>query len=175
MNMRPEEKIVQEKRTILAASKNLMGSEGKLGTIAKYLGEKIIRQGSPLFDATYLNDPYDIVDEDEIPTAGESDRGYEEGWIFSGLGYGIHLEIQLYELENRLVVYYKGYEVYREEAGDLLTYAPFTDWEKRIESLYKKAREKEVKFKGDIAILLEREIQKEKKSFFQKLRLKWGV
>lgn len=171
--MRPEEKVIQEKRTILATKNDLMGAEGKLGLIARFLGEPMIRQGSGFHDETYLDDPYDI-DEDEILTADEGEAVYFEGYVFSGLKWGMHMEIHLHEDESKIIVWYKGYEVYREEAGDLLGYAPFPEWENMIERIYKIAKKKEQESKNDFVGEIEKEIQKEKKSFFEKLRLKWG-
>ena len=173
--MRAEEKVIQERRTIEATKKNIMGVEGKLVSIAKYLGDPLIRQGSKLFDQTFMEDPYDISEDDEIRTSEDGDVHYEEGWIFSGLSRGLHLDIHFHEDENKITVWYKGYEVYLEEAGDLLTYAPFQEWENIVERLYKVARKKEQDAKNDLVGEIEQQVMKEKRSFFQRLRMKWGI
>jgi hypothetical protein len=181
--MRPEEKVIQERRTIEAMKANLMGPDGKLGLIAKFLGEPIVRQGSPLHEEHYLDDPYDYVPEDPYDVAFEEDMrtsditdvSYDEGLVFSGLRLGMHIDIHLHEAENEIIVWYKGYEVYREKAGDLYAYAPFPEWENMVEKLYKMAQKKEKEAKNDLTKMLEMAVRHEKKSFFQKLRLKWGI
>jgi hypothetical protein len=172
--MRREEKIVQEKRTIEAITKNLMGLGGKLGIIAKYLGDKIIRQGSSLYDVSYMDDPYDLPDDGGIKDS-EDGVNCEEGLVFDGLRFGMHIEIHVFSAENKIVVYYRGFEVYREESGDLLGYAPFPEWEKLIDSLYKKARKREEESKQNVIEKMENEIKKSKKSFFEKLGMRWGI
>ena len=174
--MNNKEKIIREKRTIEAVKKNFMGPGGKLGLIAKYLGSPIIVQGSGMFDQTFLDDPYEEQNNsEEMPTFGDHETVYEIGWIYDGLNQGLHLEIKYSNPENKLTVYYKGYEVYREVSGELEAYAPFEEWENAIQELYKisKIRQKDKKEKDYIN---KKEIVKKiKLSFLEKLRMRWGI
>ena len=63
-----KEELIREQRTIEATRKNLTGANGKLGSIAQYLGSPILKEGSSLFSSSYLDDPLDIADPDEIQT-----------------------------------------------------------------------------------------------------------
>ena len=67
------EKVLKEQREIEAMSKGYMGLEGKFSTIAKRLGTPIIRQGGGNFEQTFLDDPFDLS-EDEILTIDEEDH-----------------------------------------------------------------------------------------------------
>jgi hypothetical protein len=93
-----------------------------------------------MFDETFLDDPYEEqYKSDELPTMDECEMSYELGWIYDGLRQGLHLEIKYFNPENKLTVYYKGYEVYKEVSGELEAYAPFEEWEDPIKELYKVA------------------------------------
>lgn len=119
--MNEKEKRIQELRTVEATRKNLMGLNGKLGKILKYMGEPIISQnmGGAYTDTNYLN-PYDNFDEDkpEFPymegdhlndeplgDGWRSERNYDIanvslskiGWLFDSMDRGIHLEIKYKE------------------------------------------------------------------------------
>ena len=110
-----------------------------------------------------------------MPTFGDHETVYEIGWIYDGLNQGLHLEIKYSNPENKLTVYYKGYEVYREVSGELEAYAPFEEWENAIQELYKisKIRQKDKKEKDYIN---KKEIVKKiKLSFLEKLRMRWGI
>ena len=185
--MKQKEIILKEKRTSEATRKNLMGSAGKLGMICKYLGVPIRRSGGSseqgegpwgdiLFDRTELEDPYTEDDPDELPTFDDTDEQiHEVGWLFDGLSSGMHLEIIYQHEAKKLTVTYKGYLVYAEIAGDLERYAPFDDWEKLIEKLYTKAKERHDRYKKEMQVFEGRKIKEEKMNFLQKLRLKWGI
>ena len=71
------------------------------------------------------------------------------GWFFDGLNRGIHLEIKCLSEEGRLTVRYKGYQVYDESAGELLSYNPNEDWEKHVNKLFETAKIKEQKTKKE--------------------------
>lgn len=97
------------------------------------------------------------------------------GLHFDGLRRGMHMEISYNYDSAELVVYYKGYIVYKEIKGDLVSYAPVDQWEKWIESLYKSAKEKyrkikEKEFEESIKIA-----EKEKKFWWQKIKERWGI
>jgi hypothetical protein len=97
------------------------------------------------------------------------------GVHFDGLRRGMHMEINYnYDL-SEMSLYYKGYIVYKEIKGELISYAPYEEWEKWIESLYKSAKEKlrkikEEEFEESIKIS-----EKEKNFWWQKIKEKWGI
>jgi len=171
--MHPKERAIKEKRLYQATRNNYMGAAGKIGQIAKWLGTPIIRQGSGMMDATYLEDPYKTPSED-IPVA-EDEHHCMEGWLFDGLGRGLHLEIKYTHSDKKLTVDYKGYRVYTEVAGDLDSYAPFPEWESVIEMLYKRAKERQKKV--EVLMKAEEDISMmgKAKNFLQMLRFKWGI
>jgi len=99
----------------------------------------------------------------------------EIGWIFDGLNRGIHMEIK-YTLETSdLVVYFKGYEVYREIGGELYAYSPNEEWEPKVERLYAIAKEKEQK-KGDTVRTEQIQVAtKNKEQWVDKIKKRWGI
>ena len=97
------------------------------------------------------------------------------GLHFDGLSRGMHLEIKYEELSSELVVYYKGYIVYKEIKGELLSYAPYDQWEKWIESLYKSAKEKQRKIKEEEFQEGIKQNEKLKNDWFTNMRNKWGI
>jgi hypothetical protein len=168
-----QERVIREKRTIEATRKNLMGPSGKLGFIARFLGSPIIRQGSGLFDQSFLEDPYSHPME-TIPES-EDVETYEQGYVFDGLSRGMHIEVKYAKAEKRLWCTYKGYLVYSEISGDLEGYAPFEEWENMIDRLYKVAKDKKKKLELDMEPLVEQVAHRKKQAFWQKLRFKWGI
>jgi hypothetical protein len=174
--MNPKERMIAEKRQIEATRKNLMGVSGKLGMIAKVLGTPIQRQGSPLFDTSYLDDPFALHDPDEIPMFnGTSEYVVTEGYLFDGTSSGIHMEIKLTTGENKLRVTWKGYVVYDEKAGDLLAYVPNDEWENWIKKLYDRAKESAKKKTEAMKPLIEAETKNQLGRFMDRLRQRWGV
>jgi hypothetical protein len=186
-----KENVIREQRTIEATKKNLMGPAGKFGLILQAFGTPVIRQGSGMFDSSYLDDPYeDFTDTEYSPTVSgqngpvsyrdeialaDMENIHNEGLLFDGLSRGMHLEIVYWQTESKLQVSYKGYPVYIEIAGELETYAPFDDWENLIERLAKAAKEKLKTIKKAQEEEISEKIQEKKKSFFQNLRLRWGI
>lgn len=186
-----KEKVIREKRTIEATKKNLMGISGKLGIIAQTLGFPIVRQGTGLVDAVYLDDPYDdvaeaeyettvsgqpgpLMYEDEIKEASD-DYVHEEGFVFDGLSRGMHIEIKYWHHNNKLEASYKGYQVYKEIAGELFAYAPFPEWEDMITRLYKVAKDKSKEQKALREAQIGQEIKAQKITFWHRLRTRWGL
>ena len=187
-----KENAIRDKRTIDATKNNLMGPSGKFGTILHAFGNQVVSQGTGLFDTNYLEE---TIENDDVyteysPTLSEQEgtiayRGeildlqdentYSEGIVFDGLSRGIHLEIMYWHLENEIKVTYKGFLVYHEIAGALNAYAPFDDWEKPIERLYISAKEKLKKTKIEKEKNIVEETKKRKNSFFQEMRLRWGI
>lgn len=186
-----KENVIREKRTIEATKKNLMGPSGKFGTILQAYGAPIIREGSGLMDVDYLEDPYgDNVYTEFAPTLSEQDGPvayrdeildavdnfyHNEGLLFDGLSRGIHLEIIYWHINNEIKVSYRGHLVYKEIAGELDAYAPFSDWENQIERLYKAAKDRMKKIKNIQEEEISTKIETKKKAFWQNLRLRWGV
>lgn len=195
--MRKEEIVIKEQRTLEATKKKLMGPEGKLGVILKQLGQPIISHDADagMYNQTFLELYESIDDEDEwsLPTiaSGEENAPYgwewsepkdadfvsfsQIGWHFDGLSRRMHLEIKYDDLSKTLTLHYKGYLVFEETAGDLVTYIPNPEWENMINQLYSVAEP--IKYKKEIQ---EREdqkklVQKAKKNFLQKMRERWGI
>lgn len=183
MSLHQKEKAIRERRTILAASNNLMGVSGKLGTIARYLGSPIMFQGSALGDSRslddYLGEPYDVYDhksEDQLPTFDEQTAYIAAiGHVFDGLSRGIHLEIKYIDETKSLTVYWKGFPVYREVAGDLYAYAPFDEWESKVNKLYEQARKIAAKYQEEQQLTDAEEAKQKQVNFLQRLRLQWGI
>ena len=171
--MDKHEKLIREKRLMEATKKGLMGSSGKLGTIVKYLGHPIIRQGA---ETEYYSteDIFDLESEESIPV-GEDSYVMQEGWVFDGLSRGMHLEIKYLDCDKKLSVYHEGFRVYEEIAGDLEAYAPDPEWENLIERLYKAATERKKIAKEEINEIYRKERLDEQRSFLQRLRSKWGL
>lgn len=186
-----KENIIREKRTIEATKKNLIGPSGKFGVILQAFGTPIIRQGTGLFDITYMDGIYEdhVYTEYESTASGqlgpvayrdeildmEDETIENEGLMFDGLSRGMHLEIIYWHADNKLKVSYKGYTVYLEIAGDLHGYAPFEEWEALIERLYKAARDRLKEIKSQKEAEMKAHIEKKKKDFWRNLRMRWGV
>ena len=174
--MNPEEKI-KERRTVEAVKKDYMGRSGKFGVILRYMGQKIRTQGSPLHDVSYMEDPYDLHNEDdEIEEMGyfdEEDTSASLGWIFQGYERGMHLEIKY--MRGTLSVDYKGYPVYKESYGDLKCFVPNKEWEDNIEQLYKVARKLEKEDKKQKKVEKEQKVEAVKMGFMEMMRKLWGI
>jgi len=191
MSWEKKENAIREKRTIEATKKNLMGPSGKLGLITLTFGSPIVRQGGSYMDVSYLEDPYaDDTDTEYASTAsdqngpvvsqnkiidGTDDFIQEEGFVFDGLSRGMHIEIKYWHLNNKLEVTYRGYEVYKESGGELFAYAPFPEWEEMIERLYKAAKPKSKESKKLREVEVGQAIERRKRSFWERLRTRWGV
>ena len=198
MSLSQKEKVLREKRTIEATKKNMMGPAGKLGIIARYLGNPIMKESSVYVDTNFLEDPYEdfsdieyektlsgqngpVAYRDELPTSDmgagspNDDNPNFLGYVFDGLNRGFHIEIQMNRSDHTLTTYYKGYQVYRENAGELEAYNPFPDWEDLISKLYETAKQKIKRVKLEEYQELAEIVEKKKDSFWQKLRMRWGI
>lgn len=96
------------------------------------------------------------------------------GLHFDGLNRGMHLEIKYDYNLSELVVYYRGYLVYKEIKGDLFSYIPNEEWEKWVDSLYKIAKEKHRKQKEEDFKKTTIQNEKDKNAWIEKIRLRWG-
>jgi hypothetical protein len=185
------ENVIREQRTIEATKKNFMGAAGKFGTILHAYGSPIFRQGSSLMDVRHLDDPYaDFVDTEYSSTMSgqrgplvsrdeilelDDDFVQQQGLLFDGLSRGIHLEIVYWHDTNEIKVHYRGFLVYREVGGELGAYAPFKEWEDATERLYRAAKEKMKKITKQEAEWDEELAEVKKRSYFQELRMRWGI
>lgn len=180
--LHPKEHAIKLRRTNEAILRDYLGPSGKLGTILKYLGTPIIRQGSALHSERYLDDPYEGSQEGVIPTFDESNSYVEDGrerpytgYLFDGLSRGMHLEIKYMSQEKKLVVDYKGYNVYTEIAGDLYKFAPFKEWEDLITVLYKQAEKKKEIVVEQRKVEVVRTMKREQAGVLERLRMYWGL
>lgn len=198
MSYSQKEKVIRERRTSLAVKNNMMGPSGKIGIIVKALGHPIMREGGGYVDTHYLEDPYsDFTDveyektlsgqdgpvawRDQILEADEGAGGTDEensnflGYVFDGLSRGIHLEIKYMRHEHMLRVDYKGYEVYREVAGELEAYAPNEEWEGIISRLYQHAKDKHKEIKEIEQAQFLEAVERKKATFWDRLKRRWGL
>ena len=97
------------------------------------------------------------------------------GWHFDGLSRGMHIEIKYTEMTNELLVRYKGYVVYREMSGDLETYVPMPEWEEMIERLSKTAKRQAIKHNKIEKEENKHELRRQKESWMQRMKNKWGL
>jgi hypothetical protein len=191
MSENQKEKVIREKRTIKATKKNLMGISGKIGLVAMTLGHPIMRQGSGIMDVSFLEDPYEDYSDTEYESTASGQPGpqawkdeikqadddlvYEEGYVFDGLSRGMHLDIKYMYHNQRIEVTYKGYQVYKEIAGELFAYSPSKEWEDKIERLYKIAKVEAKQNKRFMEVQLGQEIERKKASFWERMRTRWGI
>jgi hypothetical protein len=198
-----EEKI-REQRTIEANKKNLVGQSGKIGLVLKMFGEPIIAQtqGGGYVDTNYIDlRNEDIVDDPKnnseymqsIPVMNSDDQQRPEGtewtempegigfgvqqigWHFDGLSRGMHMEIKYDEYTTEFTLTYKGFLAYKEIKGEIFAYVPNPEWEGWIESLCKKAKEKqrrmkEVEFENQI-----KNSQEQKQAWWRQMKSRWGL
>ena len=170
-----KEKLIKEKRLGEATVKNLLGLEGKFGKILRHFGQSIINQSASSYEASYLPDYYEVPDEEKIPEIDEDEVIVEIGKIFDGLRHGYHLEITYLITEKELKVMFKGYLVYKEVDSELECYKPEKEWENIIDHLYKITQKKD---KDNKKLILEEKkeiLKKEKLSFIDNLRMRWGI
>ena len=97
------------------------------------------------------------------------------GWLFDGLSHGMHLEIKYMEHNHSLTCHYKGYEVFREVRGELIGYAPLNEWEDWVNRLFVVAKEKRVEKQATSEQEYTKAAEREKMSWWNRFRLRWGV
>jgi hypothetical protein len=169
------EKQIQEARTIEAMKKGYMGLEGKFCVIAKWLGKPIIHHGSQLVDETPLFDPFEEIQDSEIPTFDESESSFEVGTFFDGLSRGVNLSIFVNFELREIKCYFEDRVVYKETAGELEGFNPQDIWEENIEKLYSSAKKIEKERKQVEKRKLIEKAEKNKKSILEYLKNKWGI
>ncbi len=177
MDYNEKEKRIKEQRLIEATRKGLTGLEGKFGCILRNIGTPIIAHGGSWFESSELEDVWSLPEDkdEEIPTMDIDESIMETGRFFEGLTKGMHLEIKYMSDSKDLVVYYKGYIVYHEVSGELDCYIPNREWETHIDNLFALAKKKESAGRKETKIINKQEAERQKLSFLDKLRLKWGV
>lgn len=134
-----------------------------------------IQEQIPYFDSNTGEEPIGGSWRNDREYVKELYNTHKIGYVFDGLGKGIHIEIKYMIDNNELTVYYKGYLIYREIAGDLLVYAPNDEWEKNIDILFQSAKK--------ISTKKNKESQKEKvanairkrDNWWQTIKTKWGL
>ena len=160
-------------------------------------------EGGLYSDSTYLDDPYELENEIEnssnktefmqnLPVVDLENNSRPEGsewselkdgdpasitrigYHFCGLSRGMHLEIIYKENTTELSVIYKGYMVYKEIKGELLSYVPHAEWENWVDKLFKSARErsrqlKEQEFQKEIKVS-----ESQKQSWLDSMKKRWG-
>lgn len=187
MNDNVIKKVIQA-RTIEATKKNI---NSKLVCIARNYGSPIIGH--------YYDAP--LISEEEWANFNDPDKDWSRvedaedgtlprlGFIYDSLKLGKNIEIVVMaretknsktgkkELEKptKVKCNYNGYTVYHEEEGRLLCYAPFDEWEKHIDKVYKNAIGSD-KLRIDEEKKEELRIRKKiTKEALSKLRTLWGI
>lgn len=169
------EKLIQEQRTIEAMKKGYMGLEGKFVTIARRLGYPVFKQGGLNHDQSFLEDYYNLPDENELPMLDEDEGSYEIGLAFDGLSRGMNLSILLQYHNREISVRHEGRLVYKEVAGELEGFAPDECWEEKIGKLFSLCRKIEKDSRPMERKMLKELADKKRKEILENLRLKWGI
>jgi len=169
------EDLIKEARTTEAMKRGYMGLEGKFAVIAKRLGTAIIHHGSSSFEQTFLPDPFDMTDENELPVMEEDLSTYELGLQFDGLKQGYNLSVICYFYQREIVCYYEGRVVYKEVSGELEGYVPKPEWEQAIDFFYNEAKRIERLQKPHERKQLIEEANKKKQELLEEFKNKWGL
>lgn len=172
--MRNKEDIIRDQRTREAVKKGLMGQGGKLGCIARYLGQEIVRQGGSYYTQNFIDLTGIQEDENMIPYMEEDETAITEGYMFDGLSRGLHMEIRLSEERSEIYVRWQGDIVYREMAGELYGYCP-GEWEESVDRLFVQAKEKEGREHRAYEERALQAGQRRKEHFLEEMKRKWGL
>lgn len=176
--MNEKEELIKRKRQSEAIQKNLMGLEGKIGFVLKYLGEPIIDQtGMGWHQVGKALDFWYIPDDEPqgLPTADEDEEPDCIGYYYNALSRGIHMDISYKSYEKKLQLEYKSYPVYCEVDNELEMYVPGEEWENQLDRLYETAKKVAP---AKIAKMEEEEKEEEEREIFKflkDLRRKWGI
>jgi len=167
------EKRIAEQRTTEAIKKNLMGYEGKIFLISKFLGHELVKQNEEA-ESYDFDSIYEMPEENSFPTFSDESYSYSIGHSFDGLGYGYHINILFVEYEASIKLWHEGYLRYHEEAGNILLYNPSGNWEQIVNNLFEIT---EIRIKEKIAqvkIDEKKSFATHKNSELQRIRDKWG-
>lgn len=166
-----EEKI-REQRTQEATAKNLMGLEGKLYYIARFLGHPITAQSS---DQTFLDtDDFWSENHENLPTFDEDEKFHDIGYIYNGLSEGMQIEIICKEYESSIKVFFEGYLYYEEEQGILQKYYPYPILEKHVENLFARVQHNIKNMSNNLEKQQKSQLKKFEFDEIKRLREKWG-
>jgi hypothetical protein len=171
--MKFNEQQIKEKRTVEAIQKEYMGFQGKLVCIARNLGHEILDQG--VVSETLSYDDFWKTSGEDIQEMDIESNVDCVGWFFDGLGMGVNLEIFVFENDKKIKVAYESQNVYEEVSGELEAYVPNIIWEEKINPLYKKAKEKEIKRREQQKKLSKSNFEENKKKLINYLSNKWGI
>lgn len=169
------ESLLREARTTEAMKKGYMGLEGKFAVIAKTLGHPIIQHGGNTVENNFIDDPFDLRDEDDMPTMDAEDSSHELGVHFDGLSSGINLSITVNHYHREISCTFEGRKVYVEMSGELEGFAPGESWESHIETLYGRARKIEKTRKPEERKRLNAEADRRRRQILEDFRDKWGL
>lgn len=169
------EQQIKEARTIEAMRHGYMGMEGKFALISKRLGQPIIHQGSKSFDQSFLPDPFELDEDELLPTLDSEESSYEIGLMFEGLPKGVNMNIYVYFYNREIICEYEGNKVYKEVNGELEGYVPNPLWEKKIESLYDTAKKLEKRRKPIEKQRIANEANKKRKEILEDYKNRWGL
>lgn len=170
-----KEHLIKEARTIEAMKNGYMGLEGKFANITKNLGSPIYHQGSSVFEQTFLDDPYEIKDPNDILTMDDDENSYEMGLLFDGLSRGINMTISVHYHLREITCRYEGSIVYKEVSGELEGYNPYDLWEEKINSLYLISKKLERQRKPFEQAKLVEMNKKKRNEALDYLKSKWGL
>ena len=171
--MKFNEQQIKEKRTVEAIQKEYMGFQGKIVCIARNLGHEILDQG--VVSETLSYDDFWKTSDEYIQEMDIESNVDCVGWFFDGLGIGVNLEIFVFENDKKIKVAYESQNVYEEVSGELEAYVPNIIWEEKINPLYKKAKEKEIKHREQQKKLSKSNFEENKKKLINYLSNKWGI
>jgi hypothetical protein len=153
----------------------------------RYLEDPLAEKSDPFEYTTdqeripYMDDGY-TLDEPTGEGWRNERRGVREpvntdeiGWHFDGLSRGMHLEIKCTTETREIVVYDKGYLVYKETGGELEAYAPSPDWEGKIDKLFEQAKAKDDNLRAKSKKQAEAESVEERQGLLERLKHQWGL
>jgi hypothetical protein len=171
--MKFNEQQIKEKRTVEAIQKEYMGFQGKLVCIARNLGHEILDQG--VVKETLSYDDFWKTSGEDIQEMDIESNVDCVGWFFDGLGMGVNLEIFVFENDKKIKVAYESQNVYEEVSGELEAYVPNIVWEEKINPLYRRAKEKEIKRREQQKESSKSNFEENKKKLINYLSNKWGI
>jgi len=166
-----EEKIA-ELRLTEAVQKDFFGSSGKLSIISKVFGSEIIQDSFANNSISFI---YDDIEDEKVQEFDINHTSTVIGYHFDGLRMGIPMEIIQKEYDNSLKVLWQGRTVYEEIDGELISFNPLNEWERNIESLYKKAELKVERDREKNKDYIKEQMQKEEDKEIKRIREKWGI
>lgn len=181
--MRNKEDIISEARTIEAVKKGYMSAAGKIGVIARVMGDRVVARHDsrnvghdPVYENLYgfgqnfMYNEEDELEEGQLPEMTDGER--HTAHLYNGYSRGWHLEIKLDGPE--LWVLWQGERVFHEISGRLEMYCP-GEWEPIIDKLCVEARRKEntyIELSDQRSELVGQRI---KDAFLDDMKRKWGL